>query len=37
MSEDSMLILIVGLLIILFVGEPDLQDALIAYLFGEAQ
>ena len=31
--SDAALILVIGAMVILFIGEPDLHDALIAYLY----
>lgn len=35
--SDAVLILVIGAMIILFAGELDLQDALIAYLYSGAK
>jgi hypothetical protein len=31
MSENTALVMLIGILIVLFWGEPDLHDALIVY------
>ena len=35
MSDSGLLVLVVGILIVMFYGDPDLHDALISYLMKE--
>lgn len=37
MTENAALVLIVGLFIVLFWGEPDMQDAIISYLYSHGE